>query len=194
MKFIHTIVGTSYDCTAHEPNRSPVFVLNKLGEEICELSDAFHGIGTASEPLNGEVADVIISAIDLLYVMDFNDQQLHGCMTKEELVDSVQTRLGLCGDCSPEYLEADWFRLVDREPQKHLNLIHHYHGRIIRLCNQPYRSQDILERLVANLIKHVARMACGEGALHSVNMLSTRIKVEHAIEHKVEKWRTKFGL
>lgn len=193
MKFIHTIVGTSYDCTAHEPNRSPVFVLNKLGEEICELSDVFHGIAS-SEPLNGEVADVIISAIDLLYVMDFTDQQLHGCMTKEELIDSVQTRLGLHSNCSPEYLEEDWFRLIDREPQKHLNLIHHYHGRIIRLCNQPYRSEDILERLVAQLIAQVARMACGEGALHSVNMLSTRIKVEHAVEHKVEKWRTKFGL
>ncbi len=193
MKFLHTVVGTSYDCTAHEPNRSPVFVLNKLGEEICELSDVFHGIAS-SEPLNGEVADVIISAIDLLYVMDFTDQQLHGCMTKEELIDSVQTRLGLHSNCSPEYLEEDWFRLIDRDPQKHLNLILHYHGRIIRLCNQPYRSQDVLERLVANLITHVARMACGEGALHSVNMLSTRIKVEHAIEHKVEKWRTKFGL
>lgn len=193
MKFLHTVVGTSYDCTAHEPNRSPVFVLNKLGEEICELSDVFHGIAS-SEPLNGEVADVIISAIDLLYVMDFTDQQLHGCMTKEELIDSVQTRLGLHSNCSPEYLEEDWFRLVDRDPQKHLNLIHHYHGRIIRLCNQPYRSEDVLERLVAQLITQVARMACGEGALHSVNMLSTRIKVEHAIEHKVEKWRTKFGL
>lgn len=193
MKFIHTIVGTSYDCTAHEPNRSPVFVLNKLGEEICELSDVFHDIAS-SEPLNGEVADVIISAIDLLYVMDFTDQQLHGCMTKEELIDSVQTRLGMHSNCSPEYLEEDWFRLIDRDPQKHLNLIHHYHGRIIRLCNQPYRSEDVLERLVAQLITQVARMACGEGALHSNCTMATRIKVEQAFNHKVEKWRIKFGL
>ncbi|QIO02492.1 viral tegument-like protein [Salmonella phage allotria] len=194
MKFIHTIIDTSYDCTAREPNRSPVFVLNKLGEEICELSDVFHGIGMPSEPLNGEVADVFISAIDLLYIMDFNDQQLHGCMTKEELADSVQTCLALCSDCSPEYLEEDWFRLIDRDPQNHLNLIHHYHGRIIRLCNQPYRSQDVLVRLVANLITHVARMACGEGAIRGCSLMATRIKVDHTFNHKIEKWRTKFGL
>lgn len=193
MKFLHTIVGTSYDCTAHSPDRSPVFVLNKLGEEICELSDVFHGIAS-SEPLNGEVADAIISAIDLLYVMDFTDQQLHGCMTKEELIDSVITRLAMASDVSTEYLEEDWFRLIDREPQKHLNLIHHFHGRIIRLCNQPYRSNDILERIIAQLISHVARMACGQGALHSDSLMSTRVKVEHAFNYKVEKWRTKFGL
>lgn len=193
MKFLHTIIGTSYDCTAHCPDRSPVFVLNKLGEEICELSDVFHGIAS-SEPLNGEVADVIISAIDLLYVMELTDSQLHGCMTKEELVDSMKANLALVCLCSSENLEEDWFHLVDRKPDRHLSMIHHYHGRIIRLCNQPQRSRDILYGLVGQLVKYTARMACSEGANHSVNMMSTRIKVEHAIEHKVEKWRTKFGL
>ncbi|USL85961.1 hypothetical protein [Enterobacter phage fGh-Ecl02] len=193
MKFLHTIVDTSYDCTAHTPDRSPVFVLNKLGEEICELSDVFHGIAS-SEPLNGEVADVIISAIDLLYVMDYDDVQLRGSLNKAEMIDSVINHMATVNDISSNLLEEDWFRLIDRDPQKHLNLIHHYHGRIIRLCNQPYRSQDRLDQLVNDLIKHVARMGCGEGAIRGSSLMATRIKVEHAIEHKVEKWRSKFGL
>ncbi|HIC5345356.1 TPA: hypothetical protein ACW5GA_001620 [Salmonella enterica] len=193
MKFLHTIVDTSYDCTAHTPDRSPVFVLNKLGEEICELSDVFHGI-VSSEPLNGEVADVIISAIDLLYVMDYDDVQMRGSLNKAEMIDSVINHMATVNDISSNLLEEDWFRLIDRDPQKHLNLIHHYHGRIIRLCNQPYRSQDRLDHLVNDLIKHVARMGCGEGAIRGSSLMATRIKVEHAIEHKVEKWRTEFGL
>lgn len=193
MKFLHTIVDTSYDCTTHTPDRSPVFVLNKLGEEICELSDVFHGI-VSSEPLNGEVADVIISAIDLLYVMDYDDVQMRGSLNKAEMIDSVINHMATVNDISSNLLEEDWFRLIDRDPQKHLNLIHHYHGRIIRLCNQPYRSQDRLDQLVNDLIKHVARMGCGEGAIRGSSLMTTRIKVEHAIEHKVEKWRSKFGL
>lgn len=193
MKFLHTIVDTSYDCTAHTPDRSPVFVLNKLGEEICELSDVFHGIAS-SEPLNGGVADVIISAIDLLYVMDYDDVQMRGSLNKAEMIDSVINHMATVNDISSNLLEEDWFRLIDRDPQKHLNLIHHYHGRIIRLCNQPYRSQDRLDQLVNDLIKHVARMGCGEGVIRGSSLMATRIKVEHAIEHKVEKWRSKFGL
>lgn len=194
MKFLHTVIDTSYDCTAHTPDRSPVFVLNKLGEEICELSDVFHGIGMPSEPLNGEVADVIISAIDLLYVMDYDDVQMRGSLNKAEMIDSVINRMAMVNDISSNLLEEDWFRLIDRDPQKHLNLIHHYHGRIIRLCNQPYRSQDRLDKLVNDLIKHVARMGCGEGAIRGSSLMATRIKVEQAFNHKVEKWRSKFGL
>uniref|UniRef100_A0AAU8GI77 MazG-like pyrophosphatase n=1 Tax=Salmonella phage vB_STmST313_KE31 TaxID=3161181 RepID=A0AAU8GI77_9CAUD len=193
MKFLHTIIGTSYDCTAHSPDRSPVFVHSKLVEEVSELSDVFNGIA-ASEPLNGEVADVIISAVDLLYVMDYNATQIHGCMTKEEMIDSFINRMEMVNDISSELLEENWFRLVDRTPDKNLAMVVHYIGRVTRLLNQPQRSHDILERIIAQLISHVARMACGQGVLHSDSLMSTRVKVEHAVEHKVEKWRTKFGL
>ncbi|AJQ20972.1 hypothetical protein DET7_153 [Salmonella phage Det7] len=193
MKFLHTIVGTSYDCTAHSPDRSPVFVHSKLVEEVSELSDVFNGIA-ASEPLNGEVADVIISAVDLLYVMDYNATQIHGCMTKEEMIDSFINRMAMVNDISSELLEENWFRLVDRNPDKNLAMVVHYIGRVTRLLNQPQRSHDVLEQLINKIILFTARMACSEGSLHFNNVLNTRIKVEHAIEHKVEKWRGKFGL
>lgn len=193
MKFLKTILSTSYDCTANSPDRSPVFVHSKLVEEVSELSDVFNGIA-ASEPLNGEVADVIISAVDLLYVMDYNAAQTHGCMTKDEMIDSVINRMAMVNDISSELLEEDWFRLVDRNPDKHLALVVHYLGRITRLLNQPQRSQDVLEQLINKIILFTARMACSEGSLHVVSVSDTRVKVEHAIEHKVEKWRTKFGL
>jgi hypothetical protein len=142
---------------------------------------------------------VVDRIITDLAVLDVTNQgltlvELAPGVTKEELIDSVITRLAMQSNCSPEYLEEDWFRLIDRDPQKHLNMIHHFHGRIIRLCNQPYRSQDILERLVAQLISQVARMACGEGAIQGCSLMATRIKVEHTFNHKVKKWRTKFGL
>lgn len=194
MKFLPTVINTSFDCTTKDPNRSPVFVHSKLVEEVCELSDVLNGIA-ASEPLNGEVADVIISAVDLLYVVEFNSQQLYGCMTKSELVDSTTHILGSHqGVLEDDRLEEDWFRLRERTPQTHMAMINHYLGRITRLLNQPHRSDDELAMLVNHLIRFTARMACAVGMNNSQCVESTRIKVEHAIEHKVKKWRGKFGL
>lgn len=194
MKFLPTIINTSFDCTTKDPERSPVFVYSKLVEEVCELSDVLNGIAS-SEPLNGEVADVIISAVDLLYVVGFNSQQLHGCMTREELIDSVTHHLGVHqGVFDSDLVEEDWFRLMDRTPQLHMAMVNHYLGRITRLLNQPQRSEDELVALLSHLIKFTARMACAVGMANSQCVVATRIKVEHAIEHKVEKWRSKFGL
>ncbi|YP_009966770.1 MazG-like pyrophosphatase [Salmonella phage Se-J] len=193
MKFLHIIVGTSYDCTAHCPDRSPVFVHSKLVEELCELSDVYHGLA-ASEPLNGEIADVIISAIDLLYVVEFNPHHVNGCMNKEEMIDSVIFRLAELGATESKDVESHWFHVGDLEPEKHLALATHYLGRTTRLLNQPYRSEDDLAYLVDRIITFTAKMACAVGIVNSVSQSDTRVKVEHAIEHKVEKWRTKFGL
>lgn len=193
MKFLHNIIGTSYDCTAHCPDRSPVFVLNKLGEEICELSDVYHGIAS-SEPLNGEIADVIISAVDLLYVVEFNPHQINGCMNREEMIDAVIFRLSELVAVEPKDVESNWFHVADLTPDKHLAAIAHYLGRTIRRLNQPYRSEDDLANLVDRTINFTAKMACAVGIINSCSQSDTRVKVEHAIEHKVEKWRIKFGL
>lgn len=193
MKFLHTIIGTSYDCTAHCPDRSPVFVHSKLVEELCELSDVYHGLAE-SEPLNGEIADVIISAIDLLYVVEFNPHHVNGCMNKEEMIDSVIFRLAELGATESKDVESHWFHVGDLKPEKHLALAVHYLGRTTRLLNQPYRSEDDLAYLVDRIITFTAKMACAVGIINSVSQSDTRVKVEHAIEHKVGKWRTKFGL
>lgn len=193
MKFLHTVIGTSYDCTAHTPDRSPVFVHSKLVEELCELSDVYHGLA-ASEPLNGEIADVIISAIDLLYVVEFNPHHVNGCMNKEEMIDSVIFRLAELGAMESKDVESHWFHVGELKPEKHLALATHYLGRTTRLLNQPYRSEEDLAYLVDRIITFTAKMACAVGIVNSVSQSDTRVKVEHAIEHKVEKWRTKFGL
>lgn len=193
MKFLQTILSTSYDCTANSPNRSPVFVHSKLTEEVCELSDVYRGIA-ASEPLNGEVADVIISAVDLLYVMEFNSQQVHGCMTKEELIDAVIFRLSELEMVEPKDVESNWFLVADLNPDMHLAMILHYLGRTTRLLNQPERCDDDLGYLVSRINNYAAKMACAVGIVNSCSQSDTRVKVEHAIEYKVGKWRTKFGL
>lgn len=192
MKFLPTIIGTSYDCTAKDPNRSQVFVFSKLVEETCELSDVFYGIA-ASEPLNGEVADVIISAIDLLYVTEYQHLQNHGSMTKEEIVDAMVFALASANntsDLSQHTLEDYWFCGGVHTIERSLYMITHYKGRITRLLNQPYRSEDNMVDLVNKVAKYTARLACD----YNNNLKSTIVKVEHAVEHKVEKWRGKFGL
>lgn len=193
MKFLHTIISTSYDCTHADPNRSPLFVHNKLTEEVCELSDVYHGIA-GPEPLNGEVADVIISAVDLLYVMEFNSQQIHGCMTKEELIDAVIFRFSELERVDPKDVESNWFTVADLKPEMHLGMILHYLGRTTRLLNQPHRCNDDLGYLLSRINNFTAKMACAVGIINSCSQLGTRVKVEHTVEHKVEKWRTKFGL
>ncbi|AEN94105.1 hypothetical protein PKNFJJPA_00146 [Salmonella phage vB_SenAc_BPS6] len=192
MNFLKTIFNTSYELSQRDPNRSPVFVYCKLVEESCELSDVLYGIA-ASEPLNGEVADVIISALDLLYVVDYQQVQQHGSMTKEEIFDSMVFALATANhttDLSQHTLEDYWFCSGVETIDKYLAMVNHYKGRITRLLNQPQRSEDNMVDLVSNLIRNTAKLACG----YNQNHINTIVKVEHAIEHKVEKWRGKFGL
>lgn len=197
MKFLPTIIGTSYDCTAKDPNRSPVFVFSKLVEEMCELSDVFHNIAE-SEPLNGEVADVIISAVDLLYVMEFNSVQIHGSFTKEEVIDSVIHRLtvaqGVSTDAVSPTLEDFWFSSGCYDPEKIFPRLTHLQGRVTRLLNQPHRCTDTLEDLLVKIIGATARVAMSVGDMSPRIKNGVRIKVEQAVEHKVLKWRGKFGL
>lgn len=192
MKFLPTIIGTSYDCTAKDPNRSQVFVFSKLVEEMCELSDVFHNIAK-SEPLNGEVADVIISAVDLLYVMEFNSVQTHGSMTKEEVIDSVIHRLTVAQGVSSS-LEDFWFSSGCYDPEKIFPRLTHLQGRVTRLLNQPHRCTDTLEDLLVNIIGATATVAMSVGDMSPRIKNGVRIKVEQAVEHKVLKWRGKFGL
>lgn len=193
MNFLQTIFNTSYELSQRDPNRSPVFVFCKLVEETCELSDVFHGIAE-SEPLNGEVADVIISALDLLYVVDYHHIQQHGSMTKEEIFDSMVHALATSNH-TPDIddictLENYWFSSGIETPSEYLARINHYKGRITRLLNQPDRSKDKLIDLINQVIHNTGKMACecARGDRHVC------VKVEHAIEHKVNKWRGKFGL
>lgn len=192
MKFLPTIIGTSYDCTAKDPNRSQVFVFSKLVEEMCELSDVFHNIAE-SEPLNGEVADVIISAVDLLYVMEFNSVQTHGSMTKEEVIDSVIHRLTVAQGVSSS-LEDFWFSSGCYDPEKIFPRLTHLQGRVTRLLNQPHRCTDTLDDLLVKIIGATARVAMSVGDMSPRIKNGVRIKVEQAVEHKVVKWRGKFGL
>lgn len=192
MKFLPTIIGTSYDCTAKDPNRSQVFVFSKLVEEMCELSDVFHNIAE-SEPLNGEVADVIISAVDLLYVMEFNSVQIHGSMNKEELIDSVIHRLTVAQGVSSS-LEDFWFSSGCYDPEKIFPRLTHLQGRVTRILNQPHRCTDTLEDLLVKIIGATARVAMSVGDMSPRIKNGVRIKVEQAVEHKVVKWRGKFGL
>ena len=192
MKFLPTIIGTSYDCTAKDPNRSQVFVFSKLVEEMCELSDVFHNIAE-SEPLNGEVADVIISAVDLLYVMEFNSVQTHGSMTKEEVIDSVIHRLTVAQGVSSS-LEDFWFSSGCYDAEKIFPRLTHLQGRVTRLLNQPHRCTDTLDDLLVKIIGATARVAMSVGDMSPRIKNGVRIKVEQAVEHKVVKWRGKFGL
>ena len=192
MNFIRRIFDTSYELSQNNPDRPSVFVYCKLVEETCELSDVFHGIA-ASEPLDGEVADVIISVLDLLYVTGYQDSQNNGAMTKEEIFDSMQFALAQANrttDLSRHTLEDYWFCGGVDSVERSLAMINHYKGRITRLLNQPLRSNDTMVELTNNVIKYTARLACDCNQKH----VSTIAKVEHAIEHKVEKWRSKFGL
>lgn len=192
MKFLRNILNTSYDCTTMNPSRSSVFVFSKLVEETCELSDVFYGIA-ASEPLNGEVADAIISALDLLYVTEYQHVQQYGSMTKDEIFDSIIYALAQANhtsDLSEHTLEDYWFCGGVDPVDKQLAMINHFKGRITRLLNQPQRSNDRMVDLINSIIKHTSKFACDCNQNH----VSTIVKVEHAIEHKVEKWRGKFGL
>lgn len=211
MKFLRNIVNTSYECTVVNPDRSPFFVFCKLVEEVCELSDVYHGIA-ASEPLNGEIADVIISAVDLLYVCDYKDAQIHGNMTKDEIIDSIITQMAL----AQSYSDSHQYAFEDHifsdtavgsdESERNLAMIHHMKGRITRLLNQPNRTDDNLNFLIGSLIKYTAQLALSYGCAHKYvsyegqtyyhceRSNDVRIKVEHAFNHKVEKWRGKFGL
>ncbi|AGY47915.1 hypothetical protein Maynard_193 [Salmonella phage Maynard] len=192
MKFIRRILETSYELSQNEPDRPSVFVFCKLVEETCELSDVFYGIA-ASEPLNGEVADVIISALDLLYVCEYQHIQQHGSMTKEEIFDSVIYALAQANhttNLSEHTLEDYWFCGGVDPVDRQLARINHYKGRITRLLNQPQRSNDQIFDLINGVIRHTAKLACD---CHC-NLKSTIPDVERAVEHKVEKWRTKFGL
>lgn len=193
MNFLKTIISTSYDISAAKPDRTPVFVYCKLVEECTELSDVYHGIA-ASEPLNGEIADVIISAIDLLYIRDFHDAQLDGCMNKEEMIDAVINCLTEQEFIHQGTLEEYWFQSADLKPQSHLNVIFHCLGRITRLLNQPDRSDDKLITLLVRLIKMTGAMACAVGLMNGTCVGGTRMLVESTVETKVEKWRGKFGL
>lgn len=192
MKFIRRIFETSHELSQFNPERSPVFVFCKLVEETCELSDVFYGIA-ASEPLNGEVADVIISALDLLYVTEYQHVQQYGSMTKDEIFDSIIYALAQANhtsDLSEHTLEDYWFCGGVDPVDKQLAMINHFKGRITRLLNQPQRSNDRMVDLINSIIKHTSKFACDCNQNHA----STIVKVEHAIEHKVEKWRGKFGL
>ncbi|AFU64503.1 MazG-like pyrophosphatase [Shigella phage MK-13] len=192
MNFIRRVLETSYELSQITPNRPSFFVYCKLVEETCELSDVLYGIA-GSEPLNGEVADVIISALDLLYVCDYQHTQQHGSMTKDEIFDSLIFSLSQANrtsDLTQHTLEDYWFCGGVDSLDKQMAMINHYKGRITRLLNQPQRTDDNLVELVNGVIKHTAKLACD----HNNNLKSTIVKVEHAIEHKVEKWRTKFGL
>lgn len=208
MKFLRNIVNTSYECTVVNPDRSPFFVYCKLVEEVCELSDVYHGIA-ASEPLNGEIADVIISAVDLLYVCDYKDAQIHGNMTKDEIIDSIITQMALAqGYSDSRQYSLEDYRFCDTTTgsEKNLAMIHHMKGRITRLLNQPQRSVDNLNFLVSTLIRYTVQLALSYGCApqygtdegrtyyHCEEPSSVKIKVEHAIDHKIEKWRGKFGL
>ncbi|WQZ19160.1 MazG-like pyrophosphatase [Escherichia phage 241] len=192
MKFIRRILETSYELSQKEPNRPSVFVFCKLVEETCELSDVLYEI-SASEPLNGEVADVIISALDLLYVCEYQHIQQYGSMNKDEIFDSIVfslSRANGTSDLTQHTLEDYWFCGGVDSLDEQLAMINHYKGRITRLLNQPQRTDDNLADLVNGVIRHTAKLACD----HNHNLKSTIVKVEHAIEHKVQKWRGKFGL
>lgn len=190
MKFLEIILNTSYDCTKHSPDRSPVFVFSKLVEEVCELSDVYHGIAQ-SEPLNGEVADVIISAVDLLYVVKFQDSQVYGCLGRDEIFDSV--RYALTQPMGGTHVEGRWFAF-GVSPETALSYISHHLGRITRLLNQPERSKDDLAEQITRLISYVGALACYVGIINRDIVGNTQVKVEQAIAHKTEKWRSKFGL
>lgn len=192
MNFIRHVLETSYELSQITPDRSQVFVYCKLVEETCELSDVLYNIA-ASEPLNGEVADVIISALDLLYTTDYQHIQQYGSMTREELIDSIIFALAQANhtsDLSQHTLEDYWFCGGVDPVDKQLAMINHYKGRITRLLNQPQRSKDNMVDLINQIIKHTAKLACDCGQTQN----DTIVKVEHAIEHKVQKWRGKFGL
>ena len=197
MKFLKTIFDTSYELSANHPERPSVFVYCKLVEETCELSDVFYSI-ESSEPLNGEIADVIISALDLLYVCEYQHLQHLVSMTREEIFDTMKFNLRKAagmGEDDGDLLEDFWFVDTINEFPYHLSMITHYKGRITRLLNQPGRTDDNMNDLIQKLLAHTGRAAC---AYSRKEMLSfaheTRIKAEHAIEHKVTKWRGKFGL
>ena len=197
MNFLRRVFDTSYELSQKDPTRSPVFVYCKLVEEISELSDVYHGIA-ASEPLNGEIADVIISALDLLYLTEYHDVQHNGSMTKDEIFDSMlfalsHTQRGEC-DNTHHTLEEDWFIWGVDKPIKNLAYITHYQGRVTRLLNQPQRSDDDMVYLINKIIHYTGRMAVSAGAENLVYPNETSIKVEQAFAFKVNKWRGKFGL
>lgn len=192
MNFLKTVFDTSYELSQKNPDRSSLFVYCKLIEETYELSDVFYGIA-ASEPLSGEVADVIISALDLLYITEFQHLQHHGSMSKEEIFDTMVFALSQANhtsDLSRHTLEDYWFCGGVESAERYLAIVGHYNGRITRLLNQPARSTDTMVELVNSVIRYTAKVSCG----HNQNLKSTIPDVEKAFGLKVAKWRSKFGL
>lgn len=191
MNFIRKVFDTSYELVQREPNRPSVFVYCKLVEETCELSDVFYNVA-ASEPLSGEVADVIISALDLLYLTDFKHLQQTGSMDKNEIFDSMMCALNLANPAHNPGLrniESRWFNPGIDGAERNLVMINHYKGRLTRVLNQPHRTEDTAIDMINKIIFYTARLACDFGRYNWY-----LVEVEKAFDLKIAKWRVKAGI
>ena len=65
MKFVESMVESCYEWSGDRGEGWGVFVVKKVGEEMCEVCDVFDGI-VCWEGLNGEVGDVIMCGIEVV--------------------------------------------------------------------------------------------------------------------------------
>jgi NTP pyrophosphatase (non-canonical NTP hydrolase) len=89
-----SIVDVILETSLNVPGRSVRHVYKKLCEEVGEVGDALLAIAEheePDEPLEGEIADVIICAVDLLFVSKFYEREWHH--SPEEVADIVKDLL-----------------------------------------------------------------------------------------------------
>lgn len=89
-----SIVDVILETSLNVPGRSVRHVYRKLCEEVGEVGDALLAIAEheePDEPLEGEIADLIICAVDLLFVSKFYNREWH--YSPEEVADIVKDLL-----------------------------------------------------------------------------------------------------
>lgn len=91
---VPSIVDVILETSLSVPRRPVRQVYKKLVEEVGEVGDALLAIADGvdpDEPVEGEIADVIICAVDLLFV--HLQKQAGGCLTDEQVADEVKNLL-----------------------------------------------------------------------------------------------------
>lgn len=194
MNFLTNILNTSYDCSVQSPERQVSFVYCKLVEECCELSDVYHGIAM-SEPLSGEVVDVVISALDLMFVTGPYGEAMAN-MTREEVLDSFISKLAfeIFVEADGDTITNEWVRYVDWKPEKYLSLMFHHLSNITRLLNQPDRCKLSMEKLVVDICTSAIRVLTASYYHQNMEINMLRAELNDVFDLKIGKWRNKFGL
>lgn len=190
MLIFEKILEVSLLASAREPERNSEFVLMKVAEELGEIATAAYF--SQEEPLEGEVADFIITLVDLLFITHDSSG------TDKERIDSLisiitqsMTIPVLVGNMDPIRWLIDrnvmTYQSADRFPS-----VVQAHGMMNKSLNQPWRCPRppvfYIGLCIRTVVEFVSAFKVGQEPGELYHVLSKQV------DKKLAKWKSKADL